>query len=168
MNECSCDCWWPFWCNKNSWESCKDHTSSEWEHTRSINQKSYILEPQTAYTVHMDIRTLHSSDGTEMTLSHSQQNKQPVQCSDRILLNAKTQYNRSTRRQGSSIDSAMSDLLRLAFRNVFNMLVAYLFFRFCRASQTMSCLQKKNTWGLLMTLWRATLIQPGGKTLAWW
>lgn len=37
-------------------------------------------------------------------------------------------------------------------------------FRSCRASQTTSCLQRRSTWGLLMTSWRATSMLPGGET----
>lgn len=38
-------------------------------------------------------------------------------------------------------------------------------FRFSRALQITSCLQKRSTWGHSMILWRATLIQPEGTTL---
>lgn len=52
---------------------------------------------------------------------------------------------------------------------LFNLTITMILrFRFCRALLTMCCLRKKNTWGLSMTSWRATLIRPGGERPGKW
>lgn len=72
-----------------------------------------------------------------------------------------------TSRQHSSTDSE-GDTCFLWHCLICLLFISVLSFRFCRVLQTTSCLQKKSTWDLLMTLWRATLIQPGGKKPEAW